>query len=209
MSSTPDNGNFKKPEGVMPKPWTPEGKRLADGRALMWHEAKRRGFTEESFDMFATEHLGKPFLSLTNDELLVLVEHLVDIPYKTTRHRVVESFPKLAPPPAPVESGIVERLMSAVARDDSVFLTRDVPAREVSTHGVVFECDATDVDLHHRNFEFMRRQAEEMMQAIPVIEELDGTLFAFDDLNRISLYHRFAPDAIVRCLVLDGDDETD
>lgn len=79
---------------------------------------------------------------------------------------------------------------------------RSVPAHAISIHGVVFECSEADVGPHRRRFEFMRRQAEEMMTAIPVVESEHGQLFGFHDVLRIALYHKFAPDALVLCAVV-------
>jgi hypothetical protein len=80
-------------------------------------------------------------------------------------------------------------------------LLRSVPARDISIHGVVFACSEEDVEPHRRRFTFMRRQAEEMMIAIPVVESENGQLYAFHNVLRIALYHKFAPDVLVLCSV--------
>lgn len=43
------------------------------------------------------------------------------------------------------------------------------------------------------------------MRGIPVLERADGSLWAYDDVVLIGLYHELAPDAMVRCVVIGKD----
>lgn len=82
---------------------------------------------------------------------------------------------------------------------------RSVPARAISIHGAVFACAEDEAAPHRQRFERLRRQAEEMMIPIPVVESANGQLFGLQDVLRIALYHRFAPDALVLCAVVPED----
>lgn len=58
-------------------------------------------------------------------------------------------------------------------------------------------------DFH--TFNELRRNREEQMALVPVLERADGSLWAYDDASLMTLYHRYAPAATVRLIVIGHD----
>jgi len=81
---------------------------------------------------------------------------------------------------------------------------RTVVARDVGIPEG-FEAPPEHVDIMLQAFVELRRTREEMMQAIPVLERADGSVWAYDDTAIMAAYHVLAPEANVAVLVIGRD----
>lgn len=57
----------------------------------------------------------------------------------------------------------------------------------------------------YATFNELRRSREEQMAVVAVLQRADGNLWAYDDASLMTLYHRYAPAATVRVIVIGHD----
>src|SRR5690606_708774 len=56
-------------------------------------------------------------------------------------------------------------------------------------------------------FTAQRRWREESLYVMPVLRRSDGTLWAYDDVTFVTLFHRYAPAATVHVAIIGTDPE--
>lgn len=94
----------------------------------------------------------------------------------------------------PVNPLIVEAITAYVKSGGEGYEMRTVPARKIRIPEG-FEATPEGLAIMRRDFASRRRLFE--TQAVMVLERRDGSLWSYDDVHAITLYHELAPLAMI------------
>lgn len=109
---------------------------------------------------------------------------------------------------APIYQPFMDAWLAVTTGENTDVAYRDVCAAKVMTPALSPVQRAFVSGADYDTFNELRRSREEMMTAIPVLQRVDGSLWAYDDAGTIALYRVFAPTATVRVGIIGTDPAT-